>query len=564
MKTVSMLMVSAGLWLRAGAGEVAPEPAVAPFGPEQAMASQQAWAKHLGRDWQVTSAIGLKLALIPPGRFMMGSPADEAGRQADEELREVSISKPFYLGVFEVTQDEYERLMKDNPSYRAARLARTKQNYDVDTSRFPVERVSWLEAVEFCRRLSELPGEKAAGRVYRLPTEAEWEYACRAGTVTPFPFGTVSNGGQANVHGRRPYGTDQPGPSLNRPATVGSYPANAFGLHDMIGNKWEWVADHDGPGDGGTTARVDPMGPEEGTERVIRGGAWRYPPAFCRSAVRHRYDPRIKAYDLGFRVAMSIPEGKPADGAAAAGGAKPAPEARDQAAGPEDRKGWVSPTTGMEFVWIAPLGIWVGKYETTNAEFRKMLPGHDSGLHEGHSLNGDRQPVVRVNFAQARDFAAWLTAGDREAGGLLEGHAYRMPFEREWLAFARCGTDAEFPWGAEWPPTAGNYRGAEAMGRGERVPGRDGFVVSCDVEQSGSNPWGLYGVGGNVWEGCCWEGDPNEAGAWRGGSWDSGTPGLTRSTFRSVGSPGYKFPNYGFRLVLAPAARASGGGESAE
>ncbi len=552
--------------------------AVAPFDADAAAKHRAAWGKHLDVPLEVETVIGLKLGLIPPGEFMMGSPEDEEGRQRGEDLHKVRLTKPFYLALCEVTQDEYEAIMNDNPSYRAARLARTKQNYDVDTSRFPVERASYIEALEFCRRLSELPSEKAAGRVFRLATEAEWEYAGRAGAATAFPFGAGCNGEQANVNGKHPYKMDKPGPSLNRPATVGSFPANAFGIFDTVGNKWEWCADWIGayPKDEVTE---NPTGPDKGEARVVRGGSWRNPGVDCRAAMRYAYDPRIKAYDVSFRIAMDVPEvaapkAAGADaGAPAAGekkdegvviefnlgglGAAPAPadEAPDKAVGGK----LVSPTTGMEFVRIEPLGIWVAKYETTNGEFRKMVADHDSKTVDMITLNGDRQPVVNVNFVQARDFANWMTEKDKAAGTLPAGHVYRLPYESEWVAFARCGTDNEFPWGKTWPPTTGNYHGEEGIGRSDKIAGvEDEFVGPCDVEQSGANRWGLFGVGGNVWEGCSWQNDFREAGAWRGGSWDTGTIGMSRITFRSVGSPGYKFPNYGFRLVLAPYTEPKG------
>jgi formylglycine-generating enzyme required for sulfatase activity len=534
--------------------------AVAPFDAAAATGHREAWSKHLKAPVAVENAIGLKLGLIPAGEFMMGSPETEVGRQPKgEDLHKVRITKPFYLAVCEVTQDQYSLIMHDNPSYRAARLARTKQNFDVDTSRFPVERVSYIEALEFCQRLSDLPEEKAAGRVYRLATEAEWEFAARAGSAEPFPFGSANNGVQANVNGDYPYGGDKPGPSLNRPTAVGSYPANNFGVFDTVGNKWEWVADWIGlyPKD---EVSIDPKGPEKGEARAIRGGSWRNPGVDCRSAMRFAYDPRVKAYDVGFRIAMDVPAG--GAGAKAEGNPKKDPGttmelsiggAGGGAAPAKQEKTWKSPSTGMDFVRVEPLDLWVAKFEATNGEFRKMIEAHDSGsIDEGKiSLNGDRQPVVNVNFVQARDFANWMNEKDRET--LPKGYAYRLPFEFEWVAFAQCGTQNEFPWGDKWPPTVGNHHGQESIGRSDKIEGfKDEFVGSCDVEKSGVNPWGLYGVGGNVWEGCSWQGDYREAGAWHGGSWDTGSIGMMRVMFRSVGSPGYKFPNYGFRLVLAP------------
>ena len=182
-----------------------------------------------------TNSIGMRLVLIPAGKFIMGSPKDEKDRGDDEDQHEVEITKPFYLGVYTVTQAEYEKIMKTNPSWFSARGKGKDKVANVDTAQFPVEMVSWNDAVAFCKKLSELPEEKKAGRTYRLPTEAEWEYACRAGTSTAFHFGNSLSSTQANFDGNYPYGKAGKGPYLGRTAKVDSYPANAFGLYDMHG-----------------------------------------------------------------------------------------------------------------------------------------------------------------------------------------------------------------------------------------------------------------------------------------------------------------------------------------
>lgn len=276
-----------------------PEPpplAVAPFDPEQAKSRQAAWSRHLGQPVEVTNSIGMKLILIPPGEFMMGSPVSEANRSSDETPHRVRINKPYYLGVWEVTHGEYERVMGTKPS-------RFKTVSRQDTNRFPVEQVSWEDAVEFCRKLSALLPEQSSGRVYRLPTEAEWEYACRAGTTTPFHFGSELNGGEANCDGNHPYGTGTKGPYLARPTTVGSYGANSFGLCDMHGNVWEWCSDW--YGDYAVTSVDDPQGPAVGSGRVVRGGSWHDSTGYCRAAARDRSTPGSRSDPLGFRVACS-------------------------------------------------------------------------------------------------------------------------------------------------------------------------------------------------------------------------------------------------------------------
>ena len=220
----------------------------------------------------------------------MGSPETEVGRSKYEIPHEVTISPNFYIGATEVTQAQWQKVMGNNPS---------KFNGD----ELPVETVSWDQAVEFCKRLSEMPEEKKAGRKYRLPSESEWEYACRAGTTTPFHFGSELNGRQANCDGTVPYGTDTKGPYFEKTTSVGKYPANAWGLYDMHGNVLEWCADWYGDYPSGSV--TDPSGPVIGSNRVFRGGSWYGVAVNCRSARRDGDDPSFRDGFLGFRVALS-------------------------------------------------------------------------------------------------------------------------------------------------------------------------------------------------------------------------------------------------------------------
>jgi hypothetical protein len=216
---------------------------------------------------------------------------------------------------------------------------------------------------------------------------------------------------------------------------------------------------------------------------------------------------------------------------------------------------WTSPATGMEFVWIEALKLWVGKFEVTNGEYRKKEAGHDSKAYKGHSLNGDRQPVVCVNFDDAKAYAAWLTERDRVAGRLPAGCRYRLPREEEFTTYAQCGDGREYPWGNEWPPRsgqAGNYHGQEGAGTWGKTSGyNDGHPVTCDVEKSWKNPWGLYGVGGNVWEACASDSFGGSFGAWRGASWITYDRGLLRCARRFDYGGSYGVGILGFRLVLS-------------
>ena len=231
---------------------------------------------------EVTNSIGMKLRLIPAGEFMMGSPGTESDRDDDETQHRVSITKPFYLGVTEVTQEQYQKVMGTNPSQ-----FKGPQN--------PVEKVSWADAVEFCRKLSAMPAEKTAGHVYRLPTEAEWEYACRSGTTTAYGFGDDAS--RLGDYGWFRSNSD----SKTHP--VGEKKPNAWGLYDMHGNVWEWCQDWYGDYPSGSA--TDPTGATSGSIRVIRGGSWGNDARFCRSASRGRSTPGSRRHYLGFRVLRS-------------------------------------------------------------------------------------------------------------------------------------------------------------------------------------------------------------------------------------------------------------------
>ncbi len=284
----------------AGSGEAsaqeagqAPPPAIAPFDAAQAKLHQKAWADHLGTAVESTNSIGMKFVLIPPGEFMMGSPESEAGRGDSETQRRVTIASPFSLGVHELTQSQYEQVMGINPS-----------RFNVEN--YPVERVSWDVAVAFCEKLSALPEEVAAGRVYRLPTEEEWEYACRAGSTTEYSFGDD----EKNL-GRYAWFN---GNSRSTTQAVGKKLPNDWGLYDMHGNVWEWCSDR--AGDYPKGAVTDPVGPSTGSVRVVRGGSWNNDAADCRTADHLMLDPTFRSNNLGFRLALSSlsvhsPEAKP-------------------------------------------------------------------------------------------------------------------------------------------------------------------------------------------------------------------------------------------------------------
>jgi formylglycine-generating enzyme required for sulfatase activity len=237
-------------------------------------------------------SFGMKFNLIPAGTFTMGE-----GDEADYALvHEVTLTKPFKMGVHEVTQAQYEQVMKNNPS-------------NFKGAENPVENVSWEDAVEFCRKLSELPAEKAAGNVYRLPTEAEWEYACRAGTTTNFSFGDDESdfGDYAWCVENSANETHN---SANETHPVGGKKPNAWGLYDMHGNVSEWCQDrYDDYPSGAVTDPIGPASSAYGPVRVKRGGSWGDFAGDCRSAYRLWAEPSFRDDGLGFRVSLS-PSGK--------------------------------------------------------------------------------------------------------------------------------------------------------------------------------------------------------------------------------------------------------------
>jgi formylglycine-generating enzyme required for sulfatase activity/tRNA A-37 threonylcarbamoyl transferase component Bud32 len=268
--------------------------------------AQEAWAKHLGRHVEETVEVGggvkMTFVLVPPGKFLMGSPKGEEERNPlkiapfdPEAQHQVTVTEPFYLGKTELTQAQYQALSGNNPSrFKGGEL--------------PVETVDWAEARDYAALMTQKLGDQ---HLYRLPSEAEWEYACRGGRPSSQPFG-VGDGHrlsfrEANFNGTLPYGRAAKGPGRGSTCPVGSYPANALGLFDMHANVWEWCADWFGPYPQGEV--TNPTGPAEGTARVIRGGSWKHPGLLSRAAHRGMLPPGFKYDDLGLRLARSIPSG---------------------------------------------------------------------------------------------------------------------------------------------------------------------------------------------------------------------------------------------------------------
>lgn len=315
-----------------------------PFDAKKAQSRQEQTSKAIGMSVEMTNSLGVKLRLIPAGEFMMGSSENEKEHQKDEvPIHRVRITKPFYLGAYEVTLGEFRQFIEatnyktdaekdgrggwgytgnDKKPFRRSPKYTWRHTGFEQSEKHPAVNVSWNDAVEYCKWLS-----KKEGKSYRLPTEAEWEYACRAGTQTPFYHGTdkselakVGNVSDAafvakfskwmkvNEVDRLKMGSAKHTDGYIFTSPVGKFRANSFGLFDMHGNVWEWCSDWDKKDYYKDSPKDDPQGPADGTYRIRRGGSWLHSPTFSRSARRRRYKPNSRNSPIGFRIVLEAEE----------------------------------------------------------------------------------------------------------------------------------------------------------------------------------------------------------------------------------------------------------------
>jgi len=275
------------------------QPALQPSEPE--LPSRPVWAADFGTDTYGCYAdariqeVVQRLRWIAPGTFLMGSPPDEPEREEDETLHRVQLSQGFWLADTPCTQALWQAVMGENPSaFQGAER--------------PVERVSWEDVQAFLRRVNAHVRDEG----WRLPTEAEWEYACRAGTSTPFWFGAQITPEQVNYDGNYPYAGGQQGRYRKETVPVCALPCNTWGLYQMHGNVWEWCQDWYAayPAATAETPAVAPAGPPTGAARVLRGGGWFDGGGSARSAQRFRHDPRYRYVSVGFRLARGQAPGQ--------------------------------------------------------------------------------------------------------------------------------------------------------------------------------------------------------------------------------------------------------------
>jgi formylglycine-generating enzyme required for sulfatase activity/serine/threonine protein kinase len=510
---------------------------------------------------RMTNSIGADFRLLPAGTFTMG----HAASGPIEQAHRVTLTQPFYLGVHEVTNAQWKQVMGSVPS---------KWKEDAH----PVEQVSWEEAVEFCRKLSALPEERNAGRVYRLPTEAEWEYACRSGTTTKYAFGD-----DEKLLGDYGWFGDNSGKQTH---PVGLKKPSAWGLYDMHGNVWEWCSDWNGIYPDGEV--TNPEGPSSGSVRVIRGGRWSGPARDCRSAFRFEVPPSYRYEDLGFRLALSRSGAKPPEAGTDQGTKIAPPEGSTPAAGnasvsipasatavlnlPET----ITSTVGIKLTLI-PAGtftmgeagssndsdekphrvtltkpFYMGVHEVTHAQWKRVIGSVPS------KWKDEDLPVEQVSLDDAVEFCRKLSAlpAERKAG-----RVYRLPTEAEWEYACRAGTTTKFSFGDD-EKLFGDYGWF----------GGNSVKQTHPVGQKKPNAWGLHDMHGNVLEWCSdWyetyaDGEvTNPQGpssgslrVYRGGSWNS-TARHCRSAYRFRDSPSLRYNLLGFRLALSPSGAESPG-----
>ena len=411
-------------------------------------------------------SIGMKFKLIPAGTFTMGE---------GNEAHDVTLTKPFQMGVREVTQEQYEKVMGVNPSICFDPTSFITYGHSVN----PADSITWDDASAFCRRLSALPAEKAAGNLYRLPTEAEWEYACRAGTKTKYGFGEKDSWLQNYAWFHKN--------SDNETHPVGLKTPNAWGLHDMHGNVLELCQDWYGEYPSG--AATDPTGPTPGSSyyltRVSRGGSFGNLAAACRSA--NRFEGRSNI-SIGFRVAMS-PTSQTNN---------PPPIALPESAD----------SIGMKFKLI-PAGTFtmgegneahdvtltkpfqMGVREVTQEQYEKVMGVNPSICFDptsfityGHSVN----PADSITWDDASAFCRRLSALPAEKAA---GNLYRLPTEAEWEYACRAGTKTKYGFG-EKDSWLQNYAWFHKNSDNETHP----------VGLKTPNAWGLHDMHGNVLELC--------------------------------------------------------------
>ena len=566
---------------------------------------------------QFTNSIGMKFVEIKPGSFLMGSPASQPGRDANETQHKVTLTKAFFMGTTHVARKHFAAFVEET-GYRtdaekegfgramtataawsnAVGASWRNPGFDQDDDH-PVVQISWNDATAFSQWLS-----KKEGRRYRLPTEAQWEYAARAGTQTAYWWGdNPDNGvGCANLADRTAAQTVPPRQQVSPDgrifnwsdgytytSPVGKFKPNAWGLYDMLGNAWEWCGDTYGPYPAGDS--IDPTGPGNWQIKVLRGGSWWGDPR-KRCASRLDRAANWRAGDFGFRLAMDAdsvgPEATTAPTQAATADAasrkqitnslgmnlvqiNPGTYLRGDA--PQQHK-----VTLTKEYFIASTHVTVGQFSMFVKDTRFETEAEKSG--KAHAADSQRfvdglswrspgfrqtddHPVVCVTWNDAVAFCDWLSR--------KESRRYRLPTAAEWECAARAGTQSRFWWGGN--PDDGNGRANLAdltwkkqypKAHPDRFNWSDGYVYTSPVACFKPNGWGLYDMCGNAWQWCSDHsplsedgdlvdpqgGDQNDPDRiMLGSGWWAGPIGIQLSTTHQV-PPEAVWNDLGFRVVL--------------
>ena len=447
---------------------------------------------------------------IPPGTFVMGSPLSEADRSTNEVQHKVTLTQGFWMSDSEVTQEKYETVTGNNLSL-------------VKGFNLPATSVTWDAAVLYCQKLTER--ERAIGRItaqqsYRLPTEAEWEYAARAGTTGPY-YGDLDaiawhSGNRGNLN-----------------HSVKEKVPNAWGLYDMLGNVSEWCSDW--YGDYSAEIINDPTGPISGTGRVIRGGATTRYAGAARSAARNSWNPSTTFLDICFRPILS----SVSVGTVGFVWIKPGTFVMGSPTNEPDRR-----TYELQHLVTLTQGYWLSDHEVTQKEYEAIVGSNPS------RVKGSNLPVEQVSWDDAVTYCLTLTQKERAAGWITAQQEYRLPTEAEWEYTARAGT------------TGSLYGDLDALGYWS---GNSGDKTH-DVKGKQANAWGLYDMLGNVSEWCSdWylnyptlsvidPSSPASSSAtsrvFRGGAYYDDS-GRVRAAFRNGNPPGNRFSGLGFRPALS-------------
>jgi len=521
----------------------------------------------------VRNKIGMELVWIPPGVYIMGS---TNGRLDEKPLHPVAINYSFLMGKYEVTQAQWQQLMGTT-----VRDQRDKSNRTFwvrgEGGTNPMQYVNWNEAQQFIQKLNEMND----GYVYRLPTEEEWEYACRAGTTGDYAgvrdemAWFADNAGDQPVDANKIWNDDRNnyGQRLvnngNRTHPVGMKKTNAFGLYDMHGNVSEWCQDwyHDSynaaPTDGSAWVNGG------GMYRVARGGSWFNAAMDVRSSDRFSFKPDTRMNTLGFRVVATVRSGsgtklggEPLETASSSTlpTTNSSPGTSPKSGAPAGLPKIMRNRSGIDFVWIpsgnftmgSPSGnanerpthqvtlnysFYIGKYEVTQAQWQAVMANNPSDFKDCGNC-----PVDSVSWEDAQSFM-------RKLNQMNDGYTYRLPTEAEWEYASRAGTTADVPVDNIEMAWYSENSGGKTHPAGQRRP----------------NAWGLSDIHGNVWEWCedwyheTYDGAPTDGKPWltggeqkfrvlRGGSWSYGLPSV-RSANRGHATPGYHPNFYGFRVV---------------